>query len=292
MARALWKGSIRFGLVSVPVRLQSAIAPKEVGFRLVHRADGGRIQLRRVCSKDGQEVPANEVARGYALPRGESVVIEPRDLERLMPETRDTVEILDFVSLTEIDPVFYGTPYYAQPETGAAQAYAMLVAALERTDRVAVGRIVMRGKEYLCTVRASGGVLVLSTMHYADEVVAPDQPQVDEPPRRREIDMAERLIDSMTVRFDPERYRDRYRERVLQLVENLATGTPAEVPRLRRRERPRPLNEALEQSLAETRRTAAPQRGLRRAPREPERVSARTKRAPTGRSTTKPRTKK
>lgn len=228
MPRAMWTGAISFGLVNVPIRLFSAVSQKEVHFHMLHGKDGGRIRLKRVCSIDGEEVPYEEIVKGHELSRGQYVVIDPKELEALDPKASRTIEIEDFVDIDEIDPIYFERTYYTAPDRGAAKAYSLLLDAMRDTGKVAIARMVMRTKGYLCCVRPMGNALALSTMLYADEVVAQedvDLPDVDAAkPKERELDMAKQLVESLATEFVPEKYRDRHRDRVLELIERKAEG--------------------------------------------------------------------
>lgn len=245
MPRSIWSGAISFGLVNVPVKLYSAVSRKTVRFHQLHDADNMRIQQKRVCSADGEEVPYENIVKGYELGPDRYVVVTPEELEGLDPKKTRTIDIEDFVELDEIDPIFYDHPYYLVPDKGAAKAYKLLLAAMRESRKVAIARVVIRSKEHLTAIRATGDVLTMATMLFADEVVPHDQ--LDELPDEeveasgREVDMAQQLIDSLSGEFDPGRYRDEYRERVLDLIERKAEGQeitiqppeePAKVPDL------------------------------------------------------------
>src|SRR2546425_747902 len=228
MPRSIWRGSISFGLVNVPVKLYSAVSKKTVRFNQLHEADGARILQKRVCSKDGEEVPFEDIVKGYEISPDQYVVITPDELEALDPKKTRTIDIEDFVDLDEIDPLYYEHPYYLAPDTGASKAYKLLLAALKETNKVAIARVVIRSKEYLTAIRPAGDVLTMETMLFADELIDPDQieelPDEDVRAIDREVEMARQLIESLATVFDPSRYRDEYRERVLELIEQKAEG--------------------------------------------------------------------
>ncbi|HVM41414.1 MAG TPA: Ku protein [Acidimicrobiia bacterium] len=230
MPRAIWSGTVSFGLVNVPVKLSTAVSKKDVRFHMLHAADGSRIEQRRVCSLEGTEVAYDDLVRGYEWAPGEHVVVTPQELEALDPEATRTIDILDFVNEADIDPVYFQHPYYLTPDGRAAEkAYALLRSAMARTRKVAIARFVMRTKEYLAAVRAVGPALLLSTMLFHDEVlpvatVEDALPPADVDGTDREVEMAERLIESLSTDWEPERYHDRYRERVLELIEAKAAG--------------------------------------------------------------------
>jgi DNA end-binding protein Ku len=254
MPRSIWSGAISFGLVNVPVKLYSAVSRKTVRFHQLHDKDGVRIQQKRVCPADGEEGPYDHIVKGYEISPDRYVVIEPEELEALDPKKTRAIEIQEFVDLEEIDPIYFDHPYYLAPDTGASKAYRLLLEAMQETKKVAIARVVIRQKENLVAIRASGSVLAMATMVFHDEVVSPDTidelPDDDAEVSDREIQMAQQLIESLTADFEPEKYHDEYRERVLELIEAKAAGEaitvqppeePAKVP---------DLMAALEQSLA------------------------------------------
>lgn len=228
MPRTMWSGAISFGLVNVPVRLTSAVARKDVHFHQLHKADGARIELRRVCTSCGEELGWDDLARGYELMPGQHVLVTREELEALDPEATRTIDIEDFVDGAQVDPLYYQHAYYLLPDKKPAEKpYALLLEALKRTGKVGVARFVMRSKQYLALIRPRDDALVMSTMLYADEVVPVER--LDRPPAehdlpKRELEMAEQLVEQLSADFEPERYRDTYREQVLAMVERKATG--------------------------------------------------------------------
>ena len=231
MPRSIWSGAISFGLVNVPIKLYSAVSKKTVRFHQLHGTTGTRIQQRRVDPSTGEEVPYEEIVKGYEIGKERYVVITPDELESLDPEKTRTIEIEDFVEDDEIDPIYYDHPYYLAPGTGAEKAYRLLLEAMKEAGRVAIARVVIRNKEQLVAIRPSGEVLTMSTMNFADEVVSPEvieeigaQDGEKATATKRELDMAQQLIDSLTADFDPSKYHDTYRERVLELIERKAAG--------------------------------------------------------------------
>jgi len=289
MARAIWSGAISFGLVNIPVKLFSAVSHKEVRFHMLHDADGARIQLHRVCSAEGVEVPYEHVVKGYEVAKGRYVTVTSEELEAADPKGAHTVEIQDFVDLSEIDPIYYDATYYLAPDRGAGKAYGLLLGAMRRTGKVGIARIVLRTRQQLCCVRLLGDALAVSTMNYADEIVSPadlDLPK-SSAPAPREMEMAERRVASLTAPFEPARYRDEHREKVLALVERKAAGEEVVAPSPEAPAKVVNLADALAASLAAARRggghgrqaggageRAAPHRAERRAPRP--REAART----------------
>jgi DNA end-binding protein Ku len=228
MPRSIWTGAISFGLVNVPVKLYSAVSKKSVRFHQLHDKDGVRIQQKRVCPADGEEVAYENIVKGYEITPDQYVVIEPGELEALEPRKTKTIDIEDFVDLDDIDPIFYDHPYYLMPGTGAAKPYKLLVDAMEEAGKVGIARVVIRQKEQLVALRPADGALAMSTMNFADEVVDPDRfdekPDAEVETSKRELDMAKQLIDSLSSDWEPDKYRDTYRERVLELIEQKAEG--------------------------------------------------------------------
>ena len=237
MPRAIWSGAVSFGLVNVPIKLVSATSPKDIRFHQLHDSDGGRINQKRVCSVDGEEVEYSHIVKGYDLGGGRYVIIDPEELRSIDPEASRTIDIEEFVSLSDIDPVYFEHSYYLVPDDRAVKPYALLVEAMAGSGKVALGKFVLRTKQYLAALRAKDGVLVLSTMLFGDEVI--DTAELDVPtteatrPAERELNMARQLVESMSAPFDPSKYRDDYRERVMELIEKKAEGLeisqPAEV---------------------------------------------------------------
>ena len=239
MPRSIWTGAISFGLVNVPVKLYSAVSKKTVRFHQLHEADGVRIQQKRVCPADGEEVAFDQIVKGYEITPDQYVVVTPEELEAIEPRKTKTIDIEDFVDLEDIDPIYYDHPYYLLPGQGAQKSYKLLVTAMDDAQKVAIARVVIRQKEQLVAVRPMNGVLQMATMNFADEVVSPDSfdeaPGDDIETTKREVDMAKQLIDSLSSDFEPDKYHDTYRERVLDLVERKAEGKeiavqPAEEP--------------------------------------------------------------
>ena len=234
MARSIWRGAISFGLVNVPVKLYSAVSKKTVRFNQLHERDNSRIQLKRFCAEEDQEVPYEEIVKGYEISPGQYVVITTEELENLDPKKTRTIDIEDFVDLDEIDPLFYEHPYYLAPDTGAGKPYKLLLEALRETNKVAIARVVIRSKEYLTAIRPAGDVLTMETMLFADELIDPgdidELPDEDVRATEREVDMARQLIESLATEFEPAKYRDEYRERVLELIERKAEGQEVAIP--------------------------------------------------------------
>jgi DNA end-binding protein Ku len=280
MPRAIWSGAISFGLVNVPIKLYTATSPKTVRFNQLHATDGGRLRQKRVCSIDGEEVPFEQIVKGYEIAPDRYVIVTQEELDALDPRATKTIDIEEFVDLAEIDPVYYESAYHIAPATGGAKAYRLLLSAMEDAGKVAIGRFVLRTRQQLCALRPADGVITLSTMLYGDEVNSPQrldelEALADVDANDREVAMARQLIDSLSAPFEPSKFRDEYRARVLDLIERKAAGEeiaiqpvaeePSEVP---------DLMAALEASLATVRgpapegngRPAAARRPARRAP--------------------------
>ena len=230
MPRSIWTGAISFGLVTVPVKLYSAVSRKTVRFHQLNKETGVRIQQKRVDPTTGDEVRYEDIVKGYELTPDQYVVIEPGELEALDPKKTKSIEIEDFVALDEIDPIFYDHPYYLAPGPGGAKPYRLLLEAMRETGRVAIANVVIRSKQQLVALRPTGdNVLAMSTMVYPDEVI--DATSIDElgavedvEVNSRELDIAKQLVDSLAGTFDAGKYRDTYREEVLALVERKAAG--------------------------------------------------------------------
>jgi DNA end-binding protein Ku len=227
MPRAIWTGAISFGLVSVPVKLYAAVSAKGVHFHQLHAADGVRIQQKRICPADGEEVAYSDIVKGYEIAPDRYVVIEPEELASLAPKRARTIEIEDFVALAEIDPIFFDHPYYLVPDERGIKPYRLLLAAMRETEMVALGRLVLRAKEHLVAIRAADEVMTLETMVFADEIVSPDRfAELDGEVATsdRELAVAKQLIESLSGPFEPEKYRDEYRDQVLALIDRKASG--------------------------------------------------------------------
>ena len=228
MARSIWSGAISFGLVNVPVKLYTAVSRKNVHFHQLHDADGSRIQQKRFCALDGEEVPYENIVKGYEVSPDRYVVVEPAELEALDPKKTRLIEIERFVDLAEIDPILYDQPYYLAPAAGAAKAYRLMLEAMRDAGRVAIARVVLRQKEHLVALRATDEVLIMATLVFADEVVAPST--IDEVSdaevevSERELKVARQLIEMLSGPFDATEYRDDYREAVLALIERKRSG--------------------------------------------------------------------
>ncbi len=259
MPRAIWSGAISFGLVNVPVKMYSATSPKTVRFHQLSSKTGSRIKQKRVDQSTGDEVPFDEIVKGYELTPDRYVLIEPEELDALDPKATKTIDIEEFVDLAEIDPIYYDHSYYLAPATGGAKAYRLLLDAMREAEKVAIGKVVIRSKQQLCALRPIGDAMGLSTMLFGDEVLSPDR--LDEldgvteaEASDRELKMAQQLIDSLSSDFDPSKFKDEYRERVLDLIERKANGEEIAVAPQAEDDAPVPdLMAALEASLADVR---------------------------------------
>jgi DNA end-binding protein Ku len=257
MPRAIWSGAISFGLVNIPVKLYSAVSRKTVRFHQIDAESGQRIRQQRVNPASGDEIPYEQIVKGYEISPDKYVTITPEELEALEPQKTRTIDIEEFVDLEQIDPIFYDHPYYLAPDKGAAKAYKLLLDAMAEADKVAIARVVIRSKENLVALRAHEGAITMETMLFPDEVVQPDSIEEiaaadgDAKTTKRELDMAKQLIESLSSDFDPTGYRDEYREAVLDLIERKAAGETItiEAPEPAREEVP-DLMAALEASIA------------------------------------------
>ena len=235
MARAIWSGSISFGLLNVPVKLYSAVARRGISLREIRESDGARIRHRRVAEGTDEEVPYEKIIKAFEITSGNYVPLEKGEMEALAPKKTRAIEVQDFVDLGEIDPIYFDSPYYLGPAEGAEKAYSLLASAMEASGKVAIARFVFRNKEHLAVIRPADGVLTLTTMRFADEVVPPDElddvlPAEKPKVGKREVEMAEKLIDSLTRDFDPGAYRDEYREELMALIERKAEGKEIVTP--------------------------------------------------------------
>ena len=224
--RSMWKGGISFGLVMIPVRLYAATEQKDIAFRQVHRADGGRIRFRRFCSVCGEEVPYEDVVKGYELSTGEMVILDDEDLADLPLPTTKSIEVLHFAPAEQLDPILFNRSYFVEPEAAGSRAYVLLRDALEQSGRIAIAQVALRQRESLATLRSRDGVLVLETLLWPDEVRDASFPflEQDIEVRPQELTMASSLIDSMTSDFDPDAHHDGYREALTEVVEAKVAG--------------------------------------------------------------------
>jgi DNA end-binding protein Ku len=259
MARAIWKGSISFGLVNIPIALYPATRREELKFRLLRKSDLSPVNYKRVAEKDGKEVPWDQIVKGYEYEKGKYVVLQDEDFQRVDIEATQTVDIQDFVELNEIDPIFFYKPYYLEPQKGGDKAYALLRDALKDSKKVGVAKVVIKTREYLAGVKPEDGALVLELMHFAGELA--DTSKLNIPKKvevgKREMTMAKSLIDSMSSKWNPEKYKDDYREALMEVIEEKVETGGKEIEE-KPRKAPKPtkvidLVSVLQKSLEETR---------------------------------------
>jgi DNA end-binding protein Ku len=257
MPRGIWSGSLSFGLVNVPVRLVSAVRDLDVHFHQLHSKDKARIEVRRWCTKEDKAVDWDDVAHAYERKKGKDIVLTDEELAAVEPRKTRTIEIEEFVDLAEIDPLHFDHPYYLEPQgesEGVRRAYKLLVDVMRKTDRAALGRVVIRAKEYLVAIRARDGVLLLSTMLFADEIRPTkdvDGGSARKPPKQQ-LDRAVAIVQELSTDWKPHRYRDRYRKRLEKLIASKGKGRTITPPEREREPEPQPdLMEALERTLQE-----------------------------------------
>jgi DNA end-binding protein Ku len=225
----IWSGNISFGLVTVPVKLVSAVRSKDVRFNQLEEGTGARIRYRRVSEASGEEVPNERIQKGYEIASGQYVVVDNEELEKLTPKASHTIEIQDFVDLEQIDPIYFEQPYYLVPDRAAERPYRLLIEAMTDLQKVAVGKIVLRAKEHLVAIRPLDGGLCIETMRHSDEVIPMESleeiPRDDDiAPNEKELDMARQLIEALASNFEPDKYHDEYREQLLGIIEKKAAG--------------------------------------------------------------------
>jgi DNA end-binding protein Ku len=219
--RAIWKGSISFGLVNIPIALYPATRKEDLRFRLLRAKDLSPVNYKRVAEKDGKEVPWDQILKGYEYEKGKYVVLKDEDFQRVDLEATQTVDIQDFVKQEEIDPVFFYKPYYLEPQKGGDKAYVLLRETLKKTGKIGIAKVVIKTRQYLAGVKAEQDVLVLELMHFAEELADPSKLHIPKKiePGKREIDMATALVNSMSSKWDPKKYRDDYREALMEVIE-------------------------------------------------------------------------
>jgi len=258
MARAIWKGSISFGLVNIPIALYPATRREELKFRLLRKTDLSPVNYKRVAEKDGKEVPWDQIVKGYEYEKGKYVVLQDEDFQRVDIEATQTVDIQDFVELDEIDPIFFYKPYYLEPQKGGDKAYSLLRDALKDSKKVGVAKVVIKTREYLAGVKPEDGALVLELMHFADELAETSKLHIPKKVEvgKREMTMAKSLIDSMSSKWNPEKYKDDYREALMEVIEEKVEAGGKEMEE-KPRKAPKPtkvidLVSVLQKSLEET----------------------------------------
>jgi DNA end-binding protein Ku len=260
-ARSIWRGTISFGLVSVPVRMFTATESKELRFHFLHKDDLAPIGYDKVRKDTGEHVDPEDIVRGFEIEKGRYVPLEDEDLDRLDIELTRSIDICDFVGLDEIDPIYFRKAYYLSPEDGAEKPYTLLVRALDETGKVGIAKVVIRNKQHLAALRPVDGTLVLETMYYADEVRKPEKVKGGQL-REAEIDMAKSLVENLSDKFDPEKYDDTYRKELLELLRAKAKGKKLPEPAEEEEGEVVDLMAALRESVERTRRA----QGKRRAP--------------------------
>ena len=268
--RAIWKGSISFGLVNIPIALYPATRREELSFRLLRKGDLSPVNYKRVAEKDGKEVPWEQIVKGYEYEKGKYVVLRDEDFQRVDLEATQTVDIQDFVHQEEIDPMFFYKPYYLEPQKGGDKAYALLRDALEKSEKVGIAKVVIKTRQYLAGVKPEDGALVLELMHFADELADTEKLHVPKKVEvgKREMNMAKSLIDSMSSKWEPEKYRDDYREALMEVIEEKVEAGGKEIEE-KPRKAPKPtkvidlvsvLQKSLEQTGAKKKTTAKSRR--------------------------------
>jgi DNA end-binding protein Ku len=275
MARAIWKGSISFGLVNIPIALYPATRREELKFRLLRKVDLSPVNYKRVAEKDGKEVSWDQIVKGYEYEKGKYVVLKDEDFERVDLEATQTVDIQDFVDLEEIDPMFFYKPYYLEPQKGGDKAYALLRDALKDSNKVGIAKVVIKTRQYLAGVKPEDGALVLELMHFADELADPGKLHVPKKTEvgKREMTMAKSLIDSMSSKWNPEKYKDDYREALMEVIEEKVEAGGKEIEE-KPKKVPKPtkiidLVSVLQKSLEQTggkKKATAKSRGKRKRP--------------------------
>jgi len=278
MARAIWKGSISFGLVNIPIALYPATRREELKFRLLRKSDLSPVNYKRVAEKDGKEVAWDHIVKGYEYEKGRYVVLKDEDFERVDLEATQTVDIQDFVDQEEIDPMFFYKPYYLEAQKGGDKAYALLRDALKNSNKVGIAKVVIKTRQYLAGVKPEDGALVLELMHFADELADPGKLRVAKKTEvgKREMNMAKSLIDSMSSKWNPEKYKDDYREALMEVIEEKVEAGGKEIEE-KPKKAPKPtkvidLVSVLQKSLEQTRKKATTK--SRRKQKQPARKAA------------------
>jgi DNA end-binding protein Ku len=235
MPRAIWKGAISFGLVNIPVGLYSAVRPaNEIKLRMLRQGDSSPIKYKRVAEADDKEVPWEEIVKGYEFEKGQFVVLTKEDLDKVNVASNQTVDIREFVDLADIDPMFFDQPYFLAPEKGGDKAYALLREALEKAGKVGIAKVVIKTREHLAAVKPLGKALVLELMHFPDELADPNELNLPgNAPGKKELAMAEQLISTMSEKWQPEKWKDEYREAMMKLIEE-KVAEPGREPRAAR----------------------------------------------------------
>ena len=273
--RAIWKGSISFGLVNIPIALYPATMKEELKFRLLRKSDLSPVNYKRVAEKDGKEVPWDQIVKGYEYEKGKFVVLKEEDFERVDLEATQTVDIQDFVHVDEIDPMFFYKPYYLEPQKGGDKAYALLRDALKDSKKVGIAKVVIKTREYLAGVKPEDGALVLELMHFADELADTEKLHVPKKAEvgKREMNMAKSLIESMSAKWDPKKYHDEYREALMEVIEEKVESGGKEIEEKPKEKKPSTkvidlvavLKESLEKSQGAKKKKSAPKKAKHHA---------------------------
>ena len=273
--RAIWKGSISFGLVNIPIALYPATRREELKFRLLRAKDLSPVNYKRVAEKDGREVPWDEIVKGYEYEKGKFVVLNDKDFQRVDLEATQTVDIQDFVDIDEIDPMYFYKPYYLEPQKGGDKAYVLLREALADGKKVGIAKVVIKTRQYLAGVKALKHALVLELMHFAEELL--DAEKLNVPKKleigKREKDMAEALVKSMSSKWDPEKYHDDYREALMEVIEEKVESGGKEIEEKPKEKKPSTkvidlvavLKESLEKSHGAKKKKSAPKKAKHHA---------------------------
>lgn len=264
--RPIWKGSISFGLVNIPITLYPATRREELRFKFLRKSDLSPINNKRVAEVDGKEVAWEHIVRGYEYEKGKFVLIKEEDFARVDIEATQTVDIQEFVELEEINPMFFNKPYYMEPAKGAGKSYSLLRDALKSTDKVGIAKVVIKTRQHLAGVKAQGDALVLELMHFAEELI--DQGEFNIPSQsagKKELEMAKQLISTMTGKWKPEAYKDDYKEEMMKVIEEKVAAGGKHVPHGKKPAGKKPTNvidlvKVLEQSLRQNKASAAPKK--------------------------------
>lgn len=263
--RAIWKGSISFGLVNIPIGLYPATRKEDVSFRQLRADDFSPIRYKRVAEADGEEVPWEKIVKGYEYEKGQFVLVTDEDFEKAMPEATQSIDIIEFVDLSEIDPMFFDKPYYLEPQKGGKKAYALLRETLKETGKVGIARVVIKTRQHLAAVKPKDDALVLELMHFPDEVLEPaglDIPR-EEKLGKKEMDMAKSLVETMSGEWNPTEFKDEYRDKLVALIEEKVKSGGKELPSAKAKPKPATnvvdLVAVLQKSLAETKKKSGAQ---------------------------------
>ena|SRR5690606_33228638 len=249
--RTMWSGAVNFGLVNIPIKLYSASETQGLDFDMLHSKDLSPIRFARVCREDGKEVPWDEIVKGYQYRKGDYVVLTKEDFEKADPGRQDTIDILAFANVSEVDPIYFEKPYYLEPDKGAAKVYALLASALEESGKVAIAKYVFRNREHIGCLRPQDGLLVLLQMRFAAEVRSPQELKIPsgKDVTKSELKLAHQLIDQLTKPFDPEEYKDTYREELERIIEQKIHGETPKAAKAPKKAEVKDLMAALKASL-------------------------------------------